>query len=216
MKLLIVEDNKTQNDVLANFLRKEGYEVISAYSITEARDALNSEIKLIILDVMLPDGNGLDFLKEIRMKNTVPVIVLTALDDEYTQINCFELKADEYVDKPVSPAVMTKRVNALISRIYPEETLCTLGKYHFDFQKYKVFTSQNEDIPLTTKEIHIIKLLYEAHGNVVNRETILDRVWGFEYIGENRLIDTHIKNIRKKIDPNLIITVKNVGYRLNI
>ena len=118
MKILIVEDNQTQNDVLANFLRHEYYDVVSAYTLNEARDLFSSDTDLIVLDVMLPDGSGLDFLKEIRKYSDVPVIVLTALDDEYTQVSTFDLKADEYVDKPVSPIVMTKRITALLERIY--------------------------------------------------------------------------------------------------
>jgi YD repeat-containing protein len=216
MNILIVEDNQTQNDVLANFLRHEYYDVVSAYTLREARELFSSDTNLIVLDVMLPDGSGLDFLKEIRKYSDVPVIVLTALDDEYTQVSTFDLKADEYVDKPVSPIVMTKRITALLERIYGNSDSVNIMGFIFDFKKFISYSSDEKDLKLTTKETQIIKCLYDANGNVVTRDNILNSVWGYEYIGEDRLIDTHIKNIRKKTSPEIILTVKGVGYRLNI
>ena len=107
VKILIIEDDHIQNDVLSNFLKKEGYAVVSAYSLSEAEEIFDPSVKLIILDVMLLDGNGLDYLRSLRNISTVPVIVLTALDDDFTKLKTFGLKADEYVDKPVSPLVKT-------------------------------------------------------------------------------------------------------------
>ena len=206
----------TQNDVLSSFLKKESYEVLSAYTLAEAKRLLNSNVDLMILYVILPDGNGLDFLKEVRKANNVPVIVLTVLNDEYTQISTFELKADEYVDKPVSPIIMTKRVKALIDRIYGTISQVKLNNFLFDFNKYTVHDSSMKEIKMTTKEINIVKCLYENKGHVVTRETLINNVWGYEYINADRFIDTHIKNIRKKLIPDIILTVKNIGYRLNI
>lgn len=216
-KILIVEDDHTQNDVLANFLRKESYDVVSVYTIMEARRVLSREWHLIILDIILPDGNGLEFLKEIRQRSNVPVIVLTALDDEFTQIQTFDLKADEYIDKPVSPIVMTRRVNALMKRFYEHSgnTSVTIGSFSFDFDVFAVYNDREEELKLTVKEMKIVQMLYENQGNVVTRDDIMNHVWGPEYYGEDRLIDTHIKNIRKKLDSDIIITVKGVGYRLN-
>lgn len=215
-KILVVEDEHTQNDVLSSFLKKESYEVLSAYTLAEAKKLLDSNVDLMILDVILPDGNGLDFLKEVRKANNVPVIVLTALNDEYTQISTFELKADEYVDKPVSPIIMTKRVKALIDRIYGTISQVKLNNFLFDFNKYTVHDSSMKEIKMTTKEINIVKCLHENKGHVVTRETLINNVWGYEYINADRFIDTHIKNIRKKLIPDIILTVKNIGYRLNI
>lgn len=215
IQILIVEDDKTQNDVLANFLKYENYKVYSAYTIQEARELMKQDIHLVILDVMLPDGNGLAFLQEIRKTMSVPVIVLTALDDEYTQVQSFDLKADEYVDKPVSPVVMTKRVKALVERIYGNSSIVKINGFLFDFERFVITSENGEEIKLTTKEIQIIKLLYDNHGKVVTRNMILDSVWGNEYVGEDRLIDTHIKNIRKKLGNEMIVTVKGVGYRLH-
>jgi len=216
MKILIVEDNQIQNDVMANFLRQESYDVISAYTLKEAKSLLTPDTNLIVLDVMLPDGSGLDFLKEIREYSDIPVIVLTALDDEYTQISTFDLKADEYVEKPVSPIIMTKRITALLERINGNSDSVVIMGFKFDFKKFISYSRDEDDLNLTTKEMQIIKCLYDDNGNVVTRDKILNKVWGYEYIGEDRLIDTHIKNIRKKTTPELILTVKGIGYRLNI
>lgn len=215
-KILIVEDDRTWNDVLANFLRHESYEVFSAYSIEEARKLIAKTLHLIILDVMLPDGSGLDFLKELRQTSNVPVIILTALDDEFTQIQTFDLKADEYIDKPVSPLVMTKRVNALMTRFYGEEETASVEicGFSFDFDSFQVNKIGGSEIRLTATEMKIIQILYQHRGSVVPRDKILDEVWGFEYAGEDRLIDTHIKNIRKKLSADIIDTVKGIGYRI--
>ncbi len=215
-KILIVEDDRTQNDVLANFLRHESYEVLSAYSIGEARKLIAETLHLIILDVMLPDGSGLDFLKELRQTSKVPVIILTALDDEFTQIQTFDLKADEYIDKPVSPLVMTKRVNALMARFYGEEEAASVEicGFSFDFSSFHVNKIGGPEIRLTATEMKIIQILYRHRGSVVSRDKIMDEVWGFEYVGEDRLIDTHIKNIRRKLSADIIDTVKGIGYRI--
>lgn len=213
-RILIVEDDHPQNDVLANFLRHEGFEVVSAYSLKEARENLNEQTDLLILDVILPDGNGLEYLKEIREHYGLPVIVLTALDDEFTQIYSFDLSADEYVDKPVSPMVMTKRVKALMNRIYGDQDIVNIKGIGFDFKAYRVLDREKNEVSMTTKEINLIHLLYANRGCVVTRNQILDAVWGTEYIGEDRLIDTHIKNIRKKLGKDIIVTVKGVGYRI--
>lgn len=215
-KILIIEDDPIQNDVLANFLRHEGYQVVSAYTIADAGKVRLESLHLVILDLMLPDGNGLDFLKQLRRECNVPVIVLTALDDEFTQLQTFELKADEYIDKPVSPLVMTKRVNALMTRFYGENenTSVKIGEYYFDFDSFQVSREDGTKVNLTTMEMKIIQLLYSRRGTVVSRDSIMDFVWGSEYVGEDRLIDTHIKNIRKKTSTDIIVTVKGIGYRM--
>lgn len=213
MAILIVEDDVTQNNVLSGFLEKEGFTTSQAYTIAEANQLFNSEIQLIVLDLNLPDGTGLDFLQNLRTYSNVPVIVLTALDDELTQLNVFDLKADEYVDKPVSPLIMTKRIQALMSRIYPDNNTIMIHGFHFDFSKYIVSHKDGEILPLTSTEFNIIKLLYENKTITLTRESIIESIWGWEYKEEIRILDPHIKNIRKKLCPEIIVTVKGIGYR---
>ena len=215
-KILIIEDDCTQNDVLANFLRKENYTVISAYSLKDARRLFDSSVHLVVLDLMLPDGSGLAYLKELRQATDIPVSVLTALEDEYTQIQTFDLKADEYVDKPVSPVVMTKRISALFERVYNKRTLTPICGYQFNFSGLSVHTNRGEEILLTATEMQIIQCLYKNNGITVSRKKLMELIWGFEYIDDDRLLDSHIKNLRQKLEKNIIITVKGIGYRLNI
>ena len=216
IKILIVEDDKIQNDVLAAFLRKDGDDVVSAYTLSEAEEVFDPSFKLVVLDVMLPDGSGIDFLRSIRRISTVPVIMLTALDDDFTKIQTFDLHADEYVDKPVSPQVMTRRIHALTDRIYGQGSSCTVKGYTFDFPRYLVIDQKGNEIHFTNKEMGILRYLLENRGKAVSRDSLITNLWGCEYESEERAIDTHIKNIRKKLDPDIILTIKGIGYRLNL
>jgi len=217
MKILIIEDDKIQNNVLAGFLKNEGYDTFSAYTLSEARLVLDEQdIKLILLDLMLPDGSGLDFLKNLRLKNNVPVIVLTSLNSEITQLQVFDLSADDYVDKPVSPEIISRRIKSLFNRVYGKEATTKILDYFFDFGKYTVTDKDGSSLPMTTTEIKIVKMLYDRKGYVLTREQVIEALWGFEYKDDIRILDPHIKNIRKKLSADFIVTVKNVGYRLNL
>ena len=200
LKILIVEDDKIQNDVLAAFLRKDGDDVVSAYTLSEAEEVFDPSFKLVVLDVMLPDGSGIDFLRSIRRIST----------------QTFDLHADEYVDKPVSPQVMTRRIHALTDRIYGQGSSCTVKGYTFDFPRYLVIDQKGNEIHFTNKEMGILRYLLENRGKAVSRDSLITNLWGCEYESEERAIDTHIKNIRKKLDPDIILTIKGIGYRLNL
>ena len=214
MTILIVEDDLTQNNVLAGFLQKEGFTTLQAFTVAEAWEQFSTDVKLIVLDLNLPDGTGLDFLQHLRTQSNTPVIVLTALDDELTQLNVFDLQADEYVDKPVSPLIMTRRIQALMNRIYPKNDVAILQGFSLDFAKYTATATDGKIIPLTSTEFNIIKLLHDNKALTLTREAIIEAVWGWEYKDEIRILDPHIKNIRKKLCPEIIITIKGIGYRL--
>jgi len=214
--ILIVEDDLTQNNVLAGFLQKEGFQILKAFTIAEAWKLFCADVKLIVLDLSLPDGTGLDFLQKLRSTSKVPVIVLTALDDELTQLNVFDLQADEYVDKPVSPLIMTKRIKALMNRIYSDNDLVIIQGFNFDFAKYTVSSIDGEIIPLTSTEFNIVKFLYERKDHTLTRERIIESVWGYEYKDEIRILYPHIKNIRKKLCREIIVTIKGIGYRIGM
>jgi len=214
--ILIIEDDKVQNDVLANFLRHEGFDVGCAYTLAEANQLFNDKTKLVVLDLGLPDGSGFDFLKRIRQHSKIPVIVLTALNDEFTQLNAFGLEADEFIDKPFSPLVMTKRIVAWMKRLYPEESVVKIGNLTFDFLDYRVWDEAGKETFITSTEFKILKKLFENKGQVVTRVAIIESVWGFEYRDDLRLLDSHIKNIRKKLNAEIVTTIKGIGYRINI
>ncbi len=215
--ILVVEDDRNTNQVIYEFLKDAGYGVTAAYDGKEAiLRFCEQRYDLVILDIMLPKKNGMDVLREIRDVSNVPVIMLTALAEEYTQIKSFDLQADEYVTKPFSPVVLVKRVAALLRRSHPiDRTTVTFEDITADFSAYTVFKN-GEMIPLTTKEIEILRILIENQGTVLSRLQILDAIWSFDSDISDRIVDTHIKNLRKKLNCTAIHTVKGIGYKFEV
>lgn len=165
---------------------------------------------------MLLRRTGMEVLKEIRAVSNVPVMMLIALSDEYTQIKSFDLQADEYVTKPFSLVVLVKRVSALLRRSHPiDKTVVEFEDITVDFSAYTV-TKSGKQIQLTTKEIKILKVLIENQGMVLSRLQILDYVWSFDSDISDRIVDTHIKNLRRKLDCHSIHTVKGIGYKFEV
>ena len=215
-KILIVEDDASTNKVIAEVMKEEGYEVFQAFDGELALDLFfKHKMNLVLLDIMLPRKNGLEVLKEIKAYSNVPVVMLTAMGDEYTQIKSFDMQADEYVTKPFSPIVLAKRVKALLKLSDPVENLTVMiGETKVDFSSYEVLR-HGEKIPFTTRELQLLKFLIENRGRVMSREQILENVWGYGFDPTDRTVDTHIKNIRRKLDVPCITTIKNVGYRFD-
>lgn len=215
--ILVIEDDHNTSQVICEFLKDAGYSVATAY---DGEDAIirfcDRNYDLVILDIMLPKKNGMDVLREIRGLGNTPVIMLTALADEYTQIKSFDLQADEYVTKPFSPVVLVKRVAALLRRSHPiDKTTVTFEDITADFSAYTV-CKNGETVLLTTKEIEILKYLIENQGTVLSRLQILDAVWSFDSDISDRIVDTHIKNLRKKLGCTAIHTVKGIGYKFEV
>ncbi|MCL2671442.1 MAG: response regulator transcription factor [Clostridiales bacterium] len=212
--ILIVEDDKNINQVISEFLKDAGYGVLSVFDSEEAMTAFyENKVDLAVLDIMLPKLSGLEVLQYIRSFSHMPVIMLTALGDEYTQIKSFDFQADEYVTKPFSPVVLVKRIEALLKRANPiNNTVLSIGNAVIDFSAYTV-TRDDYLLDFTTKEIEILKFFAENEGKVLPRHQILDAVWGLDAMSSDRTVDTHIKNIRKKLAVDCISTVKNVGYK---
>jgi DNA-binding response OmpR family regulator len=212
--ILIVEDDKDINQVVCEFLKNAGYNVLSVYDGEEAVTVFyHNKVDMAVLDIMLPKQNGMEVLKYIRSLSNIPVIMLTALGDEYTQIKSFDLQADEYVTKPFSPVVLVKRIEALLKRANPiDNTVLSIGDIVIDFSAYTV-TKNDCPLEFTTKEIEILKFFAENESKVMSRQQILDTVWGLDSLSSDRTVDTHIKNIRKKLGVECISTVKNVGYK---
>lgn len=215
--ILVVEDDRNTNQVICEFLKESGYNVTASFDGESATECFfENQYDLVILDIMLPHKTGMEVLKEIRKISNVPVIMLTALADEYTQIKSFDLQADEYVTKPFSPVVLVKRVAALLRRSHPiDKTVVEFEDITADFASYTI-TKSRKQIPLTTKEIEILKVLIENQGTVLSRLQILDSVWSFDSDISDRIVDTHIKNLRKKLDCHSIQTVKGIGYKFEV
>lgn len=213
--LLIVEDDIVTNEAICEYMQSAGHKTLSAFDGENGiRIARESPIDLVILDIMLPKMNGLEVLKELRAESNIPVIMLTALDDESTQASSFDEEADDYITKPFSMLLLGKRVTALLRRSGKSSELRQIqfGDITIDFGGY---TASNKDgqIDLTPKEIDLLKFLVEHKGLVLTRSQILDELWGYDYPIIERTIDTYIKNLRKKLNLDRIITVKGVGYK---
>ncbi len=216
MNLLVVEDDSIIREGVAEFLRDQEYQVIEAEDGEEALQKFREHtVHLIILDIMMPKLDGIQVLKEIRKTSTVPVIMLTAMSDEATQVRSFDEYADDYVSKPFSLIVLKKRVEALLRRNYQENDIWKKDEVMVDFSGYYA-TYQGMDVQIKPKEVMILKLLIQHQGQVLTREQILDHIWGTEDAPYDRVVDVYIKNLRKKLFLDCIITVKGIGYKIEL
>ena len=213
--ILIVEDEKEIREGVSEYLSEVGYNVISAEDGMQAIELFkNNKIDLVILDIMLPKANGFVVLNKIRQESNVPVIMLTAMSDDYTQIMSFDEKADDYITKPFSIIVLHKRIEALLRRgvKVSENKKWFYGDIEIDFEGYSA-RKNGENIDLKPKEIKLIELLLKYEGKVLTRAQILDNLWNIEESPNDRVIDVYIKNIRKKLLLDCIVTVKGIGYK---
>jgi len=221
-KILVVDDEKKIVDIVKAYLERDGYRVIVAYDGRLALQMARSESPdLIILDLMLPEVSGWDVCRTLRTESNVPIIMLTALDDDSDKILGLELGADDYVVKPFNPKELVSRVRAVLRRtesaaIQPKRIEIT--GLTIDLEKHEVRRG-DKLLELTPTEFELLRVLAEAPGRVYNRMQLLDKVQGSAYEGYERAIDSHIKNLRKKVEPDpdlpkYIITVRGIGYKL--
>ena len=209
--LLIVEDDKQTNEAICEYLKSAGHKIVPAYDGAEAIQIFNrGNIDLVVLDIMLPKITGLAVLHEIRQKSSVPVLMLTAIEDEYTQVTSFDEQADDYITKPFSMVLVGRRITALLRRTGKNMISDTMafGDVVVDFSGY---TAKD-----TGGKIDLLKLLVEHRGLVLTRSQILDDLWGIDSPIIDRTIDTYIKNLRKKLRLDCIVTVKGIGYKYEV
>lgn len=216
--ILVVEDDKHINEVVVEYMKDAGHIALSCFEGNAALSTLrqNSDIDLFILDIMLPGRSGLELLSAIRdseLHRHKPVIMLTALGDEPTQMLSFEALADDYVVKPFSPKVLVKRVETLFRRCGGEKKELRYGNITVDYDRFEVYDN-GEKIQLTLREFELLGALMSHAGRVLNRQQLLNQAWGYDYFGDERIVDVHIKNLRKKLPTDVIATVKGVGYKL--
>jgi DNA-binding response OmpR family regulator len=223
-RILICDDDPVVHESLKIYLKNEGFLSFSAYDGAEAlREMDDLSPTLIVLDIMMPKMNGLDVCKEIRRTSTVPIIMLTAKGEEIDRIIGLEIGADDYIVKPFSPREVVARIKAIQRRINEnketgQSLTITLDDLVISLKKYQV-TYQGKVIISTPKEVETLFLLASHKGEVFSREQILNRIWGYDYYGDTRTIDTHIKRIRSKL-PQVskweLQTVYGVGYKFEV
>lgn len=216
--ILIVEDDIDTNEAICEYLQEAGHTTIPALDGDEAITLFAAQkIDLVVLDIMLPTVTGLVVLNSIRKASQVPVLMLTALEDEYTQVTSFDSQVDDYMTKPFSMVILGKRIAALLRRSSPQApvNVWTHGDLIVNFSGYSAHDSTGE-LDVTAKEIDLLKLLVEHQGLVLSRSQILDNLWGDNAEVLDRLVDTYIKNLRKKLHLDCIKTVKGIGYKLEV
>ena len=223
-KILIIEDEPDIRKTLEYNLSREGFDVICASSLSEGKDSINAaKFSLILLDLMLPDGSGLDLCRELKSdpkKNLIPIIILTAKDDEVDKVVGFELGADDYVTKPFSVRELILRVKAVLKRgnVKSEslEVQRQFGDLVIDVDSHEVFVNNNQVI-LTALEFKLLRQLVDRRGRVQSRDQLLSDVWGYSADVTTRTVDTHIKRLREKLGAmgKYVQTIRGVGYKFS-
>lgn len=218
-KILIVEDDISIQALLHDFIQEAGHSVVLAADGVEALAKYSEQtFDLVLLDIMLPKIDGYGVCEVIRQKSNVPIIMLTALDNEENQIKGLDLQADDYITKPFSMPVLLRKIAAVLRRSSRQDDVPQTISYKdltLDLDGYKVYSGQ-ESIDLTPREFEILRELLTHKGRILTRQNLLQTLWKYEFFGEERIIDTHIKNLRKKLGTaDYIETIRGVGYRID-
>ena len=226
-KILIADDNKQITMILSSYAKKEGFEVVIAYDGEQALDLYNAhkkDIVMVLLDVMMPKLDGFEVCRALRKISMVPIIMITARGEDYDKIMGLDIGADDYVVKPFSASEVMARVRSVLRRMgggtTANKNTYTVGNLFIDLDKYNV-EIDGQDVPLTKKEIEILWTLAKNSTKVFSRDNLLDSLWGYDYEGDSRTVDSHIKRLRAKLDkyPRQgwdIKTIWGVGYRFEV
>ena len=224
-KVLIADDNKQIVSILSEYCKKNNFIVSAVFNGEDAlKEVEENKFDIVLLDVMMPKKDGFDVCREVRKFSNVPIIMITARGEDYEKIMGLEIGADDYIVKPFSPGEIIARINAILRRITPKnddsEKVFSFDNLEIDLNNFTVKIN-NEIISLTKKEIEILWTLATNQNKVFTRENLLDLIWGFDYFGESRTVDTHIKRLRAKMDNYEhkkwnIKTIWGVGYKFDI
>lgn len=223
-KILIADDNKQITTILSGYAKKEGFEPVIALDGAEALDKYlqyENEIAVVLLDVMMPEIDGFEVCRRLRKESMVPIIMITARGEDYDKIMGLDIGADDYVIKPFSAPEVMARVRAVLRRLGAQEPANTqtlsYANLYINLEKYAVQIN-GEEVPLTKKEIELLWTLAKNSTKVFSRDNLLDSIWGYDYFGDSRTVDSHIKRLRAKLDKYEhplweIKTIWGVGYR---
>lgn len=215
MNILIVEDEDMIREGISDYLTDSGYETLEAGDGEEALEQFfNHQVDLVLLDIQMPKRNGLEVLSEIRKSSQVPVLMLTAFQDEEYKMSAFAALADGYLEKPFSLSLLKVRVDAIFKRYYDTGRIFTYRDTEVDFDSYSAKVA-GQEVAVNAKELEILDYLVRNEGRALTRSQIIDAVWKMtDEVPFDRVIDVYIKELRKKLDLDCIFTVRNVGYKL--
>lgn len=220
-KLLLVDDDRNISELIKIYLEKEGYSCIQAFNGREAIEKMDQSVELVILDIMLPIINGWDVLKEIRKKYDTPVIMLTAKGETFDKVLGLELGADDYIVKPFDPKELTARVKAVMRRYKSVDSskIINYDKLTIDMDKFQVILNGSV-IEMPPKELELLYFLASNPNKVYTREQLLNEIWSYDFVGDSRTVDVHVKRLREKIETSgvnwSLKTVWGVGYKFEV
>ena len=218
-KALVIEDDKNIAELLRLYLEKDGFEVIIAGDGGKGLQlATDEHPDVVLLDIMLPVMDGWQVCREIRTSSDVPIIMLTALDEEEAQVKAFELKVDDYITKPFSVRLVRMRVEAVLRRVQERENkeladVLSWGNIRLERSSRSV-TVSGKAVGLTNTEYGLLELFLLHPGRVFTRDNLLNQVWGYDFVGEEKTVNIHIMNLRRKLNTDCLQTVRGVGYKL--
>ena len=216
-RVLIAEDDPDIQELLQAYLAEEGYDTVPAMDGEQALERFHEgRIDLVLLDVMMPRLDGYGVCRAIRAESDVPIIMLTALDGEAHQLKGFDLRIDDYVTKPFSMPVLLRKVEAVLRRTIGQSggRQIAYRDLLLDLDGYAAY-ADGARLELTRREFELLKALLQNQGRVLSRQALLNRVWSYDFYGDERIVDTHVKNLRKKLGGDYIETIRGVGYRVD-
>ncbi len=224
-RVLIADDESKLRRLVCDFLRRSGHEPVEAATGGEALEIFNTDpkIELCLLDIMIPEIDGWELCRQIRKTSSVPIILLTARSAEFDEITGFDAGADDYVTKPFSPTVLMKRIEALLRRanakvIKNDKNIISLDGLVINNEAHQV-TINDQTIELTLKEYNILQKLISSRGRVYTREQLLDDIWGYDYVGDARNVDSHVARLRSKLGDwgvTHLKTIYGIGYKIEV
>lgn len=219
MKVLVVDDEKLIRDVIKEYLVNEDYTVVEAENGEEAVEICNKEdIDIIVLDIMMPKMDGYTAYRKIRQAKTIPTIILSARSEEYDKLIGFDLGIDDFLAKPFSPRELVARIKAIIRRTTNQLDDCFIYQnLKIDFKGHVLLINE-QPVKVTPKEFELLTYFVQNKNIAISRETLLNKIWGYDFFGDDRTVDTHIKMLRNNLGEyrDLIVTVRGIGYKLEI
>jgi len=215
VKVLIIDDEKLIRDVIREYCTVDDFDSLEAENGIEALDILEKEkVDVIILDIMMPKMDGYTFFKKMREKYQIPTIVVSARSDEYDKLTGFDLGIDDYVTKPFSPKELMARIKVITKRNNHEMDVFNYKTLKVDFKAHSLYID-NKEVKITLKEYELLKYFINNQGIAITREELLNKIWGYDFYGDDRTVDTHIKMLRANLGEyrDMILTIRGVGYK---